>query len=266
MNRLVACLAVIALTSACTTAQRVGFEKTVAQTLISDEQEFQLGFQVHEELKTQQTKFSEDPEIINYVNRLASKLKPQAEADRKLEWMWFVIDDPNTVNAFATPGGRIYVYTGLIKAAETEAEIIGVLGHEMGHVVARHGSRQLVGQLGLQTVAKMALGQDASDVAQVAASLAGKGALLAYGRGMELESDEIGARYSSRAGYDPNGLASFFEKLKAKGEQPAFLVFLSSHPPNDERISKVKELIAKEGLNGTEQGVASLRAIQARIR
>lgn len=256
--------ALVVLSAGCTTMQRRDTEKTIAQTLISNEQEFQLGLQVHEQLKKENVQFLSNPQVELYVEGLAKKLISQANKERQLEWKWYVIDDPNTVNAFATPGGRIYVYTGLLLEAGSEAEVIGVLGHEIGHVVGRHSARQLVGTYGLQTVIDMALGKDSGDLAKVAAGLAGKGAQLAYGRDMELEADEYGARYASGAGYDPRGLATFFEKLQAKqGDMPRFLTFLSTHPANAERIEKVTALIAAENLTGSEQGVASLKAIQA---
>ena len=215
MNRS-ALLALCIFASACTLTQRRDTEKVIAQSLISDDQEFQLGLQVHEQLKKDNTKFLENPTVELYVESLARKMIAEANKERKLDWKWFVIDDPATVNAFATPGGRIYVYTGLLLAAENEAEVIGVLGHEIGHVVGRHSARQLVASNGLQVVVDMALGKNGGEVAKLAAGLAGKGAQLAYGRDMELEADQYGARYASGAGYDPRGLATFFEKLKAK--------------------------------------------------
>lgn len=259
-------LAVVAVLSSCTMMQRSQTEQLVAASLISDAQETELGFQVHEELKKENTKFLNNPDVGFYVGGLVNKLTPQAEQDRGgVKWQYFVIDDPKTVNAFATPGGRIYVYTGLLLAAENEAEVVGVLGHELGHVVARHSARQLVAAKGLETVSAMALGKDPADVALLAAALVGKGTIMAYGRDMELEADRYGAKYANAIGYAPQGLASFFQKLQAQGEAPAFLTFLSTHPANSERIEKINAQIAANGYQSTELGAASLKAIQARI-
>jgi predicted Zn-dependent protease len=256
----------IFVASGCTLTERRDTEKLVASALISDEQEFQLGLQVHEQLKKENTKFLENPTVGIYVEQLARKLLVSANKERPMEWKWFVIDDPATINAFATPGGRIYVYTGLLLAAENEAEVIGVLGHEMGHVVGRHSARQLVGTFGLQTVIAMALGKDADDVVKITAALAGKTAQLAYGRDNELEADTYGARYASAAGYDPRGLATFFEKLKARhGDTGPVLAFFSTHPSTGERINRVTEQIAAENLQGKELGVDSLKAVQAAL-
>lgn len=266
MRQLSMTLVLLVSTASCTLTERRDTEKLIAGALISDDQEFQLGLQVHEQLKKENTKFLENPTVEIYVESLARKLLVSANKERPMEWKWFVIDDPATVNAFATPGGRIYVYTGLLLAAENEAEIVGVLGHEMGHVVGRHSARQLVGAYGLETVINMALGKDAADVAKITAGLAGKTAQLAYGRDNEHEADVYGARYASAAGYDPRGLATFFEKLKAKyGDSGPVLAFFSTHPSTSERINNVTAQIASENLTGKELGVDSLKSVQAAL-
>ena len=258
--------ALLIFTTGCTLTQRRDTEKAIAQTLISDKQEFELGFQVHEQLKKDATKFYENPTVGIYVESLVGKLTAQANKERAVEWHIYVIDDPATVNAFATPGGRIYVYTGLLLAADNEAEIVGVLGHEIGHVVGRHSARQLVAANGLQAVTDMALGKSGGDIAKLAAGLAGKGAQLAYGRDMELEADQYGARFASAIGYDPRGLATFFEKLRAKNGDTGLLTFLSTHPENSQRINEVTQLIAAENLTGKELGVAALQPIKAELK
>lgn len=255
----------LVLNLGCTAMQRRSAEKAVAQVLISQEQESQLGLQVHDELLKQNTKFLQNPAVTQYVEGLAGKLIVQSERDRPLRWSWFVIDDPSTVNAFATPGARVYVYSGLLLAAQNEAEVVGVLGHEMGHVVGRHSARQLVASYGLQTLTQVALGNDAADLTKIAAALAGKGAQLAYGRDMELEADHDGARYASGAGYDPRGLATFFQKLEGSGGGGGVLTFLSTHPAPSDRIAAVNAQIASQSLAGTELGVASLKAAQAQL-
>jgi beta-barrel assembly-enhancing protease len=241
-------------------------ERTAAQLLVSDQQEAQLGLQVHDELVKQQVKFTQNPAVQQYVDGLVIKTARAANADRRVDWKWFVIDDPKTVNAFATPGGRIYVYTGLLLAARNEAEVVGVLGHELGHVVARHTARQLVAAKGLETVAAMALGQRPNEIAALAASLAGKGAMLAYGRDMETEADEYGVKYAAINNYDPNGLATFFEAMQGKGDLPGFLVFLSTHPTHAQRVSDIRRQIAKTGARGSELGADRLAAIQAALK
>lgn len=248
------------------TREVAGIERVAAQVLVSDAQETQLGLQVHEELVKEQVKFVTNPKVTQYVDGLVIKVAKVANADRhNVKWEWFVIDDMKTVNAFATPGGRIYVYTGLLAAARNEAEVVGVLGHEIGHVIARHSARQLVAAKGLETVAAMALGQKPNEVAGLAASLVGKGTMLAYGREMEIEADEFGVKYASAVNSDPNGLATFFEMMQSQGDTPAALVFLSTHPTHADRIAYIRQYIAKIGARGSDLGTDRLKAIQAEL-
>jgi beta-barrel assembly-enhancing protease len=256
-----------ALAISCSARQRAETEKAVASVLISDDQENQLGLQVRQELDKQGVRYSNDPTVQAFVQSVADKILVHAMRDRSgVKWSVFVIDDPKTVNAFATPGGNLYVYTGLLLAATTEGELAGVLAHEAGHVVGRHSARQLVNAYGLQAVTAMALGENPGLVAQIASGVAAKGVLLAHGRSEETEADELGARYSSSAGYDPRGLISFFEKLQAKeGKTPAILTWLSTHPATADRISHLRDFISQNRLSGSDPGAARLKPIQTRL-
>ena len=239
----------------------------IAKALVSDDQEAQLGAQVKQELDKQGTKYIQDPEIVNYVKGVAQKIFVSADKDRPgVKWQVFVIDDPKQVNAFATPGGYLYVYTGLLMAADNEAQLAGVWGHESGHVVARHSAQQMVNEMGLQTVIEVALGQNPNQLAQLASTLAAKGALLAYSREDETQADEYGARYSAQAGYDPHGIIQFFEKLKAmEGNQPAFAKYLSDHPATEDRITHLQQYIKEKGLTGSELGAQRLQPVKQKL-
>ncbi len=250
-------------------AQRIRAEKAVADVLISDEQEAQLGLQVKKELEQKEKiKYVQDPAVLEYVRSLSTPILQAANRDRQgVKWKVNVIDDPKTVNAFATPGGYLYVYTGLLLAAENEAEIAGVMAHEAGHVVGRHSARAMVNAYGLQAITQMALGKNPGTAAQVAAQLAGGGLQLAHGRSEEIEADEYGARYSAAAGYDPRGLITFFEKLqKQQGQQPGVLKWLSTHPTNTDRIRNLQQVIAQNRLSGTKTGSERLAPIKAKIQ
>ena len=239
----------------------------IAKALVSDDQEAQLGAQVKQELDKQGTKYIRDPEIVNYVKGVAEKIFVSADKDRPgVKWQVFVIDDPKQVNAFATPGGYLYVYTGLLMAADNEAQLAGVWGHKSGHVVARHSAQQMVNEMGMQTVIEVALGQNPNQLAQLASTLAAKGALLAYSREDETQADEYGARYSAQAGYDPHGIIQFFEKLKAmEGNQPAFAKYLSDHPATEDRITHLQQYIKEKGLTGSELGAQRLQPVKQRL-
>jgi len=241
--------------------------KSVAQALISDEQENQLGQQVKQELDKQGTKYVKDPEVVNYVQGVAKRIFVSANKDRPgVTWHVYVIDDPKQVNAFATPGGNLFVYTGLLMAADNEAQLAGVWGHESGHVVARHSARQMVDAMGLETVLSIALGENPNALAQLAGTLAAKGALLSYSRQDETEADEYGARYSSAAGYDPHGIIQFFQKLeKMEGQQPALAKYLSDHPLTADRITHLTEYIQQNNLKGTELGAERLQPVKQKL-
>ncbi len=239
----------------------------MAKALVSDEQENQLGQQVKQELDKQGTKYIQDPEIVNYVRGVAQKIFVSADKDRPgVHWQVQVIDDPKQVNAFATPGGYLYVFSGLLMAADNEAELAGVWGHESGHVVARHSARQMVDAMGLETVLGMALGQNPNQLAELAGTLAAKGALLSYSRQDETEADEYGARYAAQAGYDPHGIIQFFQKLKGmEGNQPAIAKFLSDHPLTADRITHLEQYIQEKHLTGTVIGTERLQPVKQKL-
>jgi len=241
---------------ACTTQQRVKTETSLAKTLVSDAQSEQIGDQVHAELDAKGTRFITDRSVTGYVEGIASPVFRQAKEDRPgVEYHLHIIDDPKTVNAFATPGGHVYVYSGLLLAAENEAEVAGVLAHEAGHISGRHVERAMVNAYGLQTLAGVALGQSPSTTQKLAADLAGTGVMLAHSRSEETEADEYGATYVSHVGYDPHAMITFFQKLQAnEGSSPRAMVWLRSHPLTQDRIDHLKRYIRDNRLSGTEVG------------
>lgn len=265
-----AALVLAAGLAACSTAQRRSTEKKLADVLVPREQEPQLGLQVKQELEQKQKiEYVQDPQINAYVKGITDKVLAFAKKDRPdVTWTVRVINDPKTVNAFATPGGYLYVYSGLLMAADDSAEVAGVLGHEAGHVVARHSARQMVDAFGLETVASIAAGKNPGAASQLAAALAGKGAMLSFSRADETEADEYGARYASAAGYDPHGIATFFEKLtRSEGKQPGWAAMLSDHPATPERIQHVSQYIAEHHLTGKGgTGGTEIAAVKARLR
>jgi predicted Zn-dependent protease len=265
---LVAALAAAGLS--CSAQQRVATEMALAEALVSDDQEKQIGLAVREDLeKKENVRYLEDATVTGYVKEVSGKILPLATRDRPgVEWSVKVIDDPKTVNAFATPGGFLYVYSGLLLAAADTAEVAGVLAHEAGHVVARHSARQMVNAMGIEAVTNVALGKDPGATAQLAAGFAGQTLLLAHSRSEEIEADEHGARYAAAAGYDPRGIATFFQKLEAgSGGSPRILTWLSTHPPSSERVEKVDRYIAANKLSAKGgRDPAPLSRVKARLR
>ncbi|MBJ6759541.1 M48 family metalloprotease [Myxococcaceae bacterium JPH2] len=258
---------VSSLTSGCT-KQRIGAEKAIASVVVSPQQEEQIGQQVKQELEQKEKiQYVQDPAVVEYVRQLSAPILAQASKERPdVKWKVNVINDPKTVNAFATPGGYLYVYTGLLLAADTEAELAGVMAHEAGHVVARHSARAMVNQYGLQAISQMALGNNPGAAAQIASQLVTGGTMLAHGRSEESEADTYGARYASGAGYDPHGLITFFQKLQAEqGKTPAVMKWLSTHPTNEQRIADLNKYIAQNRLTGANNNPGQLPAIKKKL-
>jgi predicted Zn-dependent protease len=252
MKRILLLAALVAAVG-CTTEQRVHTETALARALISDEQSAQIGMQVHQELQQQGVKYLKDAVVEDYVQDIADRILPQAEEDRpKIDYHIHVIDDPKTVNAFATPGGHLYVFSGLLLAADNEAEVAGVMAHEAGHVAGRHVERQMVNSYGLQALTSLALGGNPGLLKQLAANFAGVGLLRAHSRSEEIEADEYGARYMAKAGYDPQALISFFRTLEkqAGGKSPKAMAWLQTHPTEEHRIENLQDYIAEHHLQG----------------
>jgi predicted Zn-dependent protease len=243
-------------------------ETIAARELIPAEQENQLGLQVKQELETKQNvRYVIDPTVVGYVRGVADKVIVLGKKDRpEVVWQVNVIDDPKTVNAFATPGGYLYVYSGLLLQTENEAELAGVMAHETGHVVARHAARNMVATYGLQAVSEMVVGQNPGLISKVASGIATQGLLLKHSRSDESEADEYGARYSSAAGYDPHGLVTFFQRLQQQeGQSPAAMVFLSDHPATPDRVTHVSAYITEHALTGSDLGADRFAPIKAMV-
>ncbi len=266
MRSAIVCAALAA--ASCATTGLGTVEKTAAEVLISPEQENQLGLQFKNELEQKQhVVYYDDPVVVDYVRGIADKVITFGKKDRPdVQWQVNVIDDPKTVNAFATPGGYLYVYSGLLLAADNEAELAGVMAHETGHVVARHSARQMVDAYGIEAVTGLVLGKNPGLLASLASAVGTKGFMLANSRSDETEADEYGARYASAAGYDPHGLVTFFDKLRAQeGNSPRILAILSDHPATPDRIAHVNEYIASHNLGGAVTNVAAFAPIKQSV-
>lgn len=266
-GRAFAALALVA--AACSTPLGQRAELTAAKAIIPPEQAKQIGLQVQQQLQQQGVRFVTDPAVDGWVAKVAEPLFAVARAARPdlPDWRVHVIDDPKTVNAFATTGGDLYVYSGLILLADDGAELAGVLAHEIGHVALYHVQRQMVDALGLQAVTALALGQNPGAAAQVAAAIGGKAAMLANSRSDEAQADEWGVVHADQAGYDPQGLVRFFRKLEGQeGKTSAALGWLSDHPTTPSRVQDVERLIRDRHLHATGEGPPGLATVQAALR
>ena len=219
--------------------------------LMSESQEISIGKREDLNVRKQYTAYDDD-ELQKYVNEIGQRLAKTSHRPG-LEYRFLVVDSPE-VNAFALPGGYIYITRGIMAYLNSEAELAGVLGHEIGHVTARHSVQQIsahtaanVGVSILQIFVPQAGGMIGSNVINVLG-----GALLSgYGREHELEADRLGAEYLARTGYDPQAMVKVVgvlknqelfdaEVAKAEGRQPrAYHGLFASHPDNDTRLQQV---------------------------
>ncbi|RMH21687.1 MAG: peptidase M48 [Acidobacteria bacterium] len=217
-------------------------------SLISESQEISLGRDADQQFVEQLGLYG-DEELARYVSELGQRLAARSERPH-LPWTFRVVDDP-VINAFALPGGFIYVTRGILAHLQSEAELAGVLGHEIGHVTARHSVNQLskaqLAQIGLVAgmVAAPELGQQLGSLAQTGLGLL----FLKFGRDDESQADELGVRYMIRTGYPPIEMAGVFDMLDrtaAAGGSERLPNWLSTHPaPADRRqriLSRAAEL------------------------
>lgn len=256
---------------ACSTVARVTQAPVAAvgRLLLPPEDEARLGAELAAEVQ-QREKILDDPEVQAWVKQVQDRIvEAVPDEDREFEFETLVIDDPDTVNAFALPGGHLFIYSGLIAAADSEAEVAAVLGHEVAHVTLDHPAQQLAARLGIETLAAIALGQRPGAIAQLATGIAAQGYIAAHSREDEAEADRYGLSYLSGAGYDPEALASFFEKLqKLHGDRPDVVSqFFASHPSPADRVEQQREQIRAQRLRGGKDSiVGNFDAIQGRIR
>jgi beta-barrel assembly-enhancing protease len=191
-----------------------------------------------------QAKIINDPIVAEYVNRVGQNLVRNSDA--KVPFTIKVIDSEE-VNAFALPGGFFFVNSGLIMKADNEAELAGVMAHEIGHVAARHGTRQAtrgeIAQLGMIPLIFMG-GWTGYGIYQAASVLVPVG-FLKFSRAMESEADLLGLEYMYKAGYDPTAFVDFFEKIETleKRKPGTMAKVFSTHPPTDARIQAAQKNI-----------------------
>ncbi|HUO43922.1 MAG TPA: M48 family metalloprotease [Burkholderiales bacterium] len=218
-----------------------------SQRLLSPLQELQLGREIMREIRADPS-YSDDPEVVDYLNALGRRLA-MASPDPNQQFDFNLLIDPQ-INAFSLPGGFVCVNSGLIMTAQNESELAGVLGHEMGHVEQRHFARQMAEQqrgqiLSLATMAAALLASRANpDLAQagIMGSQAGfVQSQLSYSRDKEREADRVGFQTMVGAGFDPQGMASFFQRLQqATRLEDDAPVYLRTHPLTYERIADMQ--------------------------
>ena len=250
-------------------------------TVMDEQREIALGRKEHAEVLKEYGIYN-NPRLQTYVNELGQRLARQSHR-KDLEWHFTVLDSPQ-INAFALPGGYVYVTRGIMAYMDSEADLAGVIGHEIGHVTARHGAQRATRQqtAGVGVMAATILGailessgvSGAGQLANQASQGLAAGYIASYGRDQELQADSLGAEYLSRVNLDPKNMVDVIGVLKsqerfaddtarAEGRTPSpHTGWLTSHPSNDKRLQEIVRIAAQyKGNYGDEGRSRYLQAI-----
>lgn len=247
----------IALFSYCSNAQInpvTGEKQHVAG--VRPEQEIALGLQAAPSMVQEYGGVSRDQEAAGRVEWVGNQVVSNSDAQRgPYQYKFHLLADRKTINAFALPGGQVFITEALYRQLTSDGQLAGVLGHEIGHVVARHGAEHMAkaqltqGLTGAAVLATYDPDRPGSASSAAIAQMVGGLLNLKYGRDDELESDRLGVRFMTQAGYDPRSMIAVMEILKKSGggSQPEFF---STHPNPENRIGKIQQAIKDEFPNG----------------
>ena len=212
--------------------------------LISRNQEIQFGKQLDSLILNTPNEYT----VINeaaypgsyaYMNSMMNKILASTYLNREEYFSWTIrIIDEDVLNAFAAPGGYLYFYTGLMKYLENEAQLAGVMAHEIAHVDRRHSAQRLEREMTLSVIVAIILGKNPSQLEEFAAGIAKGLSSLAYSRNHEYEADEYAVKYTSETDYDPRGISGFFLKME-EAKTTRMPEFLSTHPDPGNRLEAI---------------------------
>lgn len=231
---------------------------TGAINIFSDSDDVELGKDVSNEIKNNPAEYpvyTKVPSIKSYIDTRifqqilsSSKILKKSTFDYKIE----IIEKDSVLNAFALPGGNVYIFTGLLKYLDSEAALAGVLGHEIAHAERRHATNRMTTYYGVSILLSIVLGDKPSQIAEIAANLFVGLAFLANSRADEDESDQYSIEYLKDTRYYPGGVKFFFEKMKADGlissNSSSIATFLSTHPDPVERINSANQRLQSGGI------------------
>ena len=223
--------------------------------IFSDSDDIKLGKQMDEQIRKNPKEYrilAGRPEIKQFVMEVGNKVLASPAITKRgvYAYQYEIIHDDSTINAFCTPGGYIYVYTGLLRFVDNEATLAGVMGHEIAHAERRHSTKRITKAYGAQILLSIALGQNPSQVADITANLFTGLALLANSRSDESEADEYSIKYLSSTDYYPGAITYFFDKIQNEKERKGggtFERLLSTHPLPQDRVEHVKEILSVMG-------------------
>ena len=226
------------------------------------DQEIALGLQAAPQMARQYGGLHPDEQVTAKVKEVGRQLVAQTKAGASpYRFDFHLLADENTLNAFALPGGQIFITAGLLKQLQTEGQLAGILGHEIGHVIARHSAEQLAKAKltqGLSSAAGIATydpDRPGSASGAIAAAAIAKLMTLKYGREDELESDNWAVRFTAEAGYDPRAMIAVMKILGAQRQGGAGPEFFQTHPNPENRITRLQQAIQQEFPDGIPSGL-----------
>ncbi len=233
----------IGLLAGCYTVPITGRSSMI---LLPQSEEFALGLQAYNDVRSN-TPISRDTALMNRVKTIGGKIAATSDAP---EWQWdFTVFQDDTPNAWCLPGGKVGVYSGLMKYVNSDGELATVLAHEIAHAVARHGAERMSQQMIVAAGGALVAGAVSDKNVETAKVAYGIGSelfvMLPYSRSQEYEADEIGLMYMARAGYDPRDAVTFWDRFRQISEGSSVPEWFSTHPADVNRIARLKEIMPK---------------------
>ncbi|MBD2716839.1 M48 family metalloprotease [Microvirga sp. STR05] len=226
------------------------------------EQEIALGLQAAPEMAQQYGGLHPDRQAGARVEQIGQQIIRSTKAGQSpYKFQFHLLADENTINAFALPGGQVFITAGLLKNMKTEGQVAGVLAHEVGHVVGRHSAEQIAksqltqGLSGAAAIGMYDPDRPGTAVGSAAAAMVGKLMTLRFGREDELESDRLAVQYTAAAGYDPRAMIQVMQVLEQSGGGSRQPEFLSTHPNPGNRIGELERAISAEYPQGVPAGL-----------
>jgi predicted Zn-dependent protease len=229
---------------------------------ITPEQEVALGLQAAPEMAQQFGGLDPDPASQAKIDRIGERLVSRSAAGKSpYRFDFHVLDDPETINAFALPGGQVFITEGLLRRLTTDGQLAGVLGHEIAHVVARHGAEHIAkqqltqGLTGAAVLATYDPNNPSSRGSAAVAAMIGQLVNMRFGRQDELESDNLGVRFTSEAGYDPRSMIALMKILDESSQGGRPPEFFSTHPNPENRIELIQAAVKERFPDGVPEGL-----------
>lgn len=217
---------------------------TLASIFVSESDELRLGSEFDRQLRTEhqaeypiyKANTAAKEEFQNYVVNTFNSVYAKVPASEKPSYPFQVaiVDDPSTVNAFAVPGGYVYIYTGIINKAQNESELAGVMGHEIAHITHHHYRDAMMKDAGMKILIDALVGEDAGQLTNAVAGMFASLADLKVSREHEADADDAGTKYLGDSGRNPSGIATLFERMPSSG-----VAWLSTHPASPDRVQSV---------------------------